>query len=50
MRKLKEYYNLSPETVEKINKDNNIKIKSTIYVDKDNKFEWPEINENNKIS
>lgn len=44
VEKLKEYYNLSPETVDKIKKDNNIKISSTIYVDKDNEFIWPEIN------
>ena len=42
--KLKEYYNLSTETVNKIKNDNNIKIKSTIYVDKDNKFDWPSVN------
>ncbi len=38
------YYNLSTETVDKIKKENNIKISSTIYVDKDNEFIWPEIN------
>lgn len=42
VEKLEEFYNLSPETVEKINKENNIKISSTIYVDKDNEFIWPE--------
>ena len=44
VNKIKEYYNLSQEIVEKIKKENNIKIKSTIYVDKDNYFEWPTIN------
>ena len=44
VEKLKEYYNLSAETVDKIKNDNNIKISSTIYVDKDNEFEWPTIN------
>ena len=29
--------------MEKIKKENNIKISSTIYVDKDNEFAWPEI-------
>lgn len=43
VERIKEYYNLSPETVEKIKKENNIKISSTIYVDKDNEFTWPKI-------
>ena len=43
VEKLKEYYNLSAETVDKIKNENNIKISSTIYVDKDNEFIWPEI-------
>lgn len=42
---IKEYYKLSQETVEKINKEKNIKISSTIYVDKDNEFVWPEISD-----
>ena len=42
--KIKDYYNLSTETVKRIKKEKNIKIKSTIYVDKDNEFEWPTIN------
>ena len=42
--KIKKYYQLSSETVEKIIIKNNIKISSTIYVDKDNEFEWPTIN------
>lgn len=46
VEKLTEYYSLSKETVEKLKTENNIKIKSTIYVDKDNEFEWPEINDN----
>ena len=41
--KIKDYYNLSPKIVEKIKKKKNIKINSTIYVDKDNYFEWPSI-------
>lgn len=47
VEKLTKYYNLSPETVEKLKTERNVKIKSTIYVDKDNEFEWPEINNNN---
>lgn len=45
VNKIKDYYNLSTETVEKIKNENNTKINSTIYVDKDNKFEWPSIND-----
>ena len=41
---IKTYYKLSPEIVDKIKNENNIKISSTIYVDKDNEFTWPEIN------
>ena len=44
VEKIKEYYNLPQETVEKIINENNIKISSTIYVDKDNEFIWPSIN------
>lgn len=41
VNKLKTYYNLSTETVEKIKNEKNIRISSTIYVDKDNEFVWP---------
>lgn len=44
--KIISYYNLSTETVEKIKKDQNIKISSTIYVDKDNEFTWPDESQN----
>lgn len=44
VNKIKDHYKLSPETVEKIKNEKNIKINSTIYVDKDNYFEWPVIN------
>lgn len=43
VNKIKDYYNLSQETVEKVKSENNVKISSTIYVDKDNEFQWPEI-------
>lgn len=43
VNKLKDYYHLSTEVVEKIKTKNNIKISSTVYVDKDNEFKWPEI-------
>lgn len=42
--KIKEYYNLPQEIVDKIKNTNNIKIDSTIYVDKDNEFIWPTVN------
>ncbi len=42
--KIKKYYELSQETVEKIKNERNSKIFSNIYVDKSNQFEWPEIN------
>ena len=41
VNKLKSYYNLSTETVEKIKNEKNIRVSRTIYVDKDNEFEWP---------
>lgn len=43
VNKITKHYNLSPETVEKLNSEQNIKISSTIYVDKDNEFIWPEV-------
>lgn len=42
VEKIKMYYKLSPETVNKINSDKNIKISPRIYVDKDNEFIWPD--------
>lgn len=42
VEKIIDYYKLSPETVEKIYNENNVKINSTIYVDKDNEFVWPD--------
>ena len=47
VEKIKKYYDLSTETVEKIKNENNIKIYPQIYVDKDNEFEWPTINNHN---
>ena len=44
MERIKEYYNLSTETVDKIKNENNIKINPQIYVDKDNEFIWPTVN------
>jgi radical SAM protein with 4Fe4S-binding SPASM domain len=44
VEKLKEYYKLSPEIVDKLKKENNIGIYPQIYVDKDNEFVWPTVN------
>lgn len=41
VEKLKAFYHLSPNIVEKIICEENIKINSTIYVDKAQKFIWP---------
>lgn len=41
VEKLKDYYKLSTDVVEKIRNEKNIKIAENIYVDKDNEFEWP---------
>jgi len=49
VERLKRYYKLSPEIVERIKKENNIKILSTIYVDKDNEFIWPTINRHKSL-
>lgn len=47
VEKLKKHYHLSKETVEKLKTENNVKISSTIYVDKDNEFLWPSITNHN---
>ena len=44
VERIKNYYHLSPETVEKIIKEKNIKIGNNLYIDKDTEFTWPEIN------
>lgn len=43
--KIKEYYQLSTNLVEKIKREKNIKISSTIYIDKANQFIWPQISQ-----
>lgn len=43
VNKIKNYYHLDKETIDKIYLSNNIKISDRIYIDKDNEFEWPEI-------
>jgi len=42
VERLKAFYHLSPNVVEKIKSEKNIKINSTVYVDKDDEFIWPE--------
>lgn len=43
VNKIIDYYNLSTEVVERLKNEKNIKISSTIYVDKDNEFTWPNL-------
>lgn len=43
VKKINSYYHLSPETVEKLYTNSNIKIKENIYVNKDNEFLWPDL-------
>lgn len=44
VEKIINHYQLSPEIVEKLKKDTNIKINSHTYVNKANQFIWPDIN------
>lgn len=44
VEKIINHYKLSPEIVEKIKTDNNIKINNNTYVNKANQFVWPNIN------
>ena len=44
VEKIIKHYQLSPEIVEKLKKDTNIKINSHTYVNKANQFIWPDIN------
>lgn len=41
VERLKKYYNLSPNIVEKLKCEWNVKINSTTYVDKEKEFIWP---------
>lgn len=45
LNNLKKYYNLSEEKITEIYNKNNINIRSNIYLDKENIFKWPSINE-----
>ena len=44
VEKIKKYYNLSEDIVNKIIHDKNIKIENNIYLDKDYEFIWPKLN------
>lgn len=44
VHKIISHYNLSPEIVDKIMDEKNIKIANNIYIDKENEFVWPEVN------
>ena len=46
VEKIKKFYNLDEKTYKNLKTKNNIKISSTIYVDKDNEFTWPDNIEN----
>lgn len=46
VEKIKSYYNLSTEIVDKLYTEDNVLIKNNIYVDKDNEFKWPTLNNN----
>lgn len=44
VEKIKIHYSLSPKVVEKIKNDKHIKIRENLYIDKAEKFIWPDIN------
>lgn len=44
VKKIINSYNLSPEIVDKIYKENSIKISFNTFVNKDNLFQWPDLN------
>ena len=46
VEKIKNFYNLDEKTYKNLKTKNNVKISSTIYVDKDNEFTWPDNIEN----
>ena len=46
IKKLVEYYDISEDVKEKIINDKSIKIGTHTFVDKDNLFEWPDVNNN----
>lgn len=44
VNKIIEYYKLSTDTVNKINKENHIKLRDNLFLDKQNEFIWPDSN------
>ena len=44
VNKIIDYYKLSTDTVEKINKENHIKLRDNLFLDKQNEFVWPDLN------
>ncbi len=46
VEKIKNFYDLDEKTYKNLKTKNNVKISSTIYVDKDNEFTWPDNIEN----
>ena len=46
--KIIDYYKLDNNFKDKVLKENNIKIRNNIYLDKDNKFTWPDNKKDNK--
>jgi radical SAM protein with 4Fe4S-binding SPASM domain len=49
VEKIKEHYNLSTDIVDKLLNDKNIKIFNNTFVNKNNLFDWPDINKNLNI-
>ena len=43
VNKIIKYYNLSTDTVNKIEKENHIKLRDNLYLDKQNEFIWPSL-------
>ena len=46
VNKIINYYDLSPEIVEKIKNNKHIKIRDNLYIDKANEFVWPDLENN----
>ena len=44
INKLKEYYEINDSIVDKLTKEKSIKIDTNTFVDKDNLFDWPDLN------
>ena len=44
MEKINKFYNLSQDIVEKIKEEKHVKIRDNLYIDKNIKFIWPNLN------